>query len=70
MARELKYSILAHDRMNKKIDNMSDDELKKVWDALQTQEWRKGDTWDWRGHVSMDTWAESIYSEISRRGLI
>jgi hypothetical protein len=53
-------------KMMKKIDSMSDDELKDVWSALS----RGYDSWgEYAPGVGMDEWVSNIYSELENRNL-
>lgn len=50
-----------------KVQNMSNTNLQIVWNALCTQRWGSSDMHS--AGISMDDWANLIYSEMNHRGL-
>jgi hypothetical protein len=50
----------------KKLEKMSDEDIKTVWNALDTFD--ANEKYD--GNMTMTDWASLVYSEVSRRGLI
>ena len=53
--------------IRKKIDNMSDEEVKQVWDSLKNMYWCGSDMYD--DKITMDEWGMMIYDEMDCRGL-
>ena len=54
-----------HERAAKKVRDMSDQELLRVWNGLQEYDPYE----EYNDALSMDDWARIVYSEKSRRGL-
>ncbi len=50
-----------------KVQGMGEDELLRTWKALK--QYDPKELYDRETGVTMETWAETIYSEVSRRGL-
>jgi len=51
----------------KKIENMSNDQVKAIWDSFNTQSWDSKTMHN--EETSMDEWGMLIYSEMDLRGL-
>lgn len=50
-----------------RIEKMSYEQLKSVWNALGTQVWCSKDMYD--DNTTMDEWGMMIYSEMDSRGI-
>ena len=55
---------MTYEQMNKKLDRMSNEELKTTWQAM-----KRAVTFDIQPEWYGD-WVEFVYSEMSNRGLI
>jgi len=55
------------DVISRKLASMSDDDIRVTWEALQ-QGWDSS-FWDAEHRITMDDWAENVYSEKSVRSL-
>jgi hypothetical protein len=53
--------------INQKLEQMSDSSLLAVWEGLRNYD--PTEMYDVERGITMDEWAEAVYSEISLRGL-
>ena len=51
-----------------KLRSMTDDDIRATWEALRSG-WGSRSFWDAEHDISMDDWAEAVYSEKSERGI-
>ncbi len=52
-----------------KLQAMSNEELSSVWDALGQITWNNDEMYDKGAGITMNEWAEDVYSEMCIRGL-
>ncbi len=52
-----------------RIQNMSDEELAKIWANLGQMTWANDEMYDSQSGTTMNNWAQNIYSEMCIRGL-
>lgn len=50
-----------------KLAKMSNQQLKTTWEALS--DYDSYEMYDAANNISMDNWAEAVYSEMDRRGI-
>ena len=55
------------ERMFQKLDSMSNHDIHVTWDALR--DYDPSEYYDEEGGVTMDDWAEAVYSEKGKRGI-
>ena len=54
--------------IGRKLASMSDDDISVTWEALRVG-WQSDKLWDPENGITMDDWAEAVYSEKSERGI-
>ncbi|MDP2684671.1 MAG: hypothetical protein Q8P20_06555 [bacterium] len=64
----------AFDKMYAKLEAMDDNEILSVWEALNHvpdnfESQKKKDMWDRDAGITMDEWAEAVFSEKSKRNI-
>lgn len=64
-----KRACRAVNRMYRKLYQMDVEDLITIWVALASQTWGKDDMYDAGEGISMDTWANAVYSVGSSRGI-
>ena len=55
--------------LSKKLESLSDEDLKTIFDALQKVGYDEEEIWDHTHNITMEEWESGLYSELGRRGL-
>lgn len=53
------------EKMYSKIEKLADEEVRTIWNALKNYNPKE----EYAIGISMDTWAQAIYSEMDKRGI-